>query len=207
LNRDISQKSGQIAHLDKDNSNPSIANLCFLCFDHHDDYDSRTSQRKNFTIEEVKSFRSELYLEIENSFKKFMIPGIAKSNPATVSFEGDFVRIDCGDDGAEVSLIPLPTKDGISRYAMMGIAFARCRSQYGPNIGSISTILEKSPNGVLWSHDYSHNKDTPHKISFYFKDGFFYFTEENFFGTYGMSVTFNGKYVKDHKDNKKLSKY
>lgn len=61
LSRDIEIKRGQIAHLDWDRSNSSEENLAFLCFDHHDQYDSRTSQSKNFTISEVKKYREELY--------------------------------------------------------------------------------------------------------------------------------------------------
>ena len=54
LNRDAALKSGQIAHLDKDSSNHSEENLVFLCFHHHDEYDSTSSQRKNLTLGEVK---------------------------------------------------------------------------------------------------------------------------------------------------------
>ncbi len=60
LYRDLDVKAGQIAHLDKDNSNNKYDNLAFLCLPHHDQYDSRTSQSKNFTIKEVKKYRNEL---------------------------------------------------------------------------------------------------------------------------------------------------
>ena len=61
LKRDLGVKSGQIAHLDRNNKNPSEDNLAFLCFDHHDEYDSKTSQRKGFLIGEVKTYREQLY--------------------------------------------------------------------------------------------------------------------------------------------------
>ena len=61
LSRDVGVKRGQIAHLDGDRSNSAAENLAFLCFDHHDQYDSRTSQSKNFTISEVKKYREELH--------------------------------------------------------------------------------------------------------------------------------------------------
>lgn len=60
LRRDASIKRGQIAHLDRDPSNNAAENLAFLCLDHHDEYDARTSQSKGFTIHEVKHYRSEL---------------------------------------------------------------------------------------------------------------------------------------------------
>jgi len=64
LDQDCSEKRGQIAHLDRDPSNNDPDNLAFLCLDHHDQYDSRTSQTKNLTIREVKQYRSELYGEV-----------------------------------------------------------------------------------------------------------------------------------------------
>ena len=64
LNRDLRIKSGQIAHLDKDSSNTAYDNLAFLCLEHHDAYDSRTSQSKNFTKAEVKRYRDELYMSV-----------------------------------------------------------------------------------------------------------------------------------------------
>ena len=82
LNHDLEIKKGQIAHLDKDSSNNRYDNLAFLCFEHHDHYDSQTSQSKNFTITEVKKYREELkenFLKIkkplqESRVKKELIP-------------------------------------------------------------------------------------------------------------------------------------
>ncbi len=61
LDQDISEKRGQIAHLDKNNSNNKIDNLAWLCLFHHDPYDGKTSQSKNYQISEVKKYREELY--------------------------------------------------------------------------------------------------------------------------------------------------
>jgi hypothetical protein len=61
LKNDCNQKKGQIAHLDHDPSNNELENLAWLCLDHHDQYDSRTSQSKGLTIGEVKRYRVELY--------------------------------------------------------------------------------------------------------------------------------------------------
>ncbi len=61
LDRDTRQRRGQIAHLDRRRSNSIEDNLAFLCLDHHTDYDSTTSQHKNYTIDEVKTARSALY--------------------------------------------------------------------------------------------------------------------------------------------------
>lgn len=72
LKGDLNEKKGQIAHLDQDPSNPDFDNLAWLCFDHHDTYDGRTRQSKNYTIDEVKTHRNKLYEEIaENKHEKF----------------------------------------------------------------------------------------------------------------------------------------
>jgi hypothetical protein len=38
-----------------------LENLAWLCLAHHDEYDSKTSQSKSLQINEVKSYRAELY--------------------------------------------------------------------------------------------------------------------------------------------------
>lgn len=60
LRRDESEKKGQIAHLDRDAANNTPNNLAFFCLEHHDQYDSRTSQSKGLTDDEVKRYRTEL---------------------------------------------------------------------------------------------------------------------------------------------------
>jgi hypothetical protein len=56
----MSEKKGQIAHLDRDPSHNDPDNLAFLCLEHHDQYDSRPSQSKGLTPEEVKRYRAAL---------------------------------------------------------------------------------------------------------------------------------------------------
>lgn len=62
---DFGEKKGQIAHLDRNPANNELDNLAWLCFDHHDQYDSRTSQSKGLTIGEVKRYRGQLYQAVE----------------------------------------------------------------------------------------------------------------------------------------------
>ena len=57
---DLSEKEGQIAHLDHNPSNSNEANLAFLCLAHHSIYDSKTSQHKNYTLLEVKRAKEKL---------------------------------------------------------------------------------------------------------------------------------------------------
>src|SRR3972149_8928687 len=67
LNGDNNPKKGQIAHLDGDSSNYKEENLAFLCLNHHDEYDSKTSQSNGITIEEIKHYRNHLYNTFQNA--------------------------------------------------------------------------------------------------------------------------------------------
>lgn len=58
---DMKVKRGQIAHLDRNHQNDNPENLAFLCLEHHDEYDTRTSQSKGWTIKEAKRYREMLY--------------------------------------------------------------------------------------------------------------------------------------------------
>ena len=60
LSNDTQEKRGQVAHVDRDASNSARHNLVFLCFDHHDQYDSRTGQSKGLTVEELRQYRAQL---------------------------------------------------------------------------------------------------------------------------------------------------
>lgn len=70
INEDDSEKRGQIAHVDKDSSNSTSENLVFLCFDHHDAYDSTTRQSKNYTSKEVQYYRNQLYMHLKKDGSK-----------------------------------------------------------------------------------------------------------------------------------------
>jgi len=61
LKGDLTEKLGQIAHLDQDRTNAQEDNLAWMCLEHHSLFDSRTNQHKNYTIHEVKVARDKLY--------------------------------------------------------------------------------------------------------------------------------------------------
>jgi len=61
------ERRGQLAHVDRDASNSKFENLVFLCLEHHDIYDGRTSQSKGFTEGEVRHWRDELYAKFPKS--------------------------------------------------------------------------------------------------------------------------------------------
>lgn len=89
LEGDYSEKLGQIAHLDKDRSNDKLDNLGYLCFDHHSKYDSTSSQHKNYTITEVKTYREQLYSEMsKGTFENQKLVINDPSKPYSLAFDG-----------------------------------------------------------------------------------------------------------------------
>jgi len=58
-------KAGQIAHVDRDPSNAEFENLAWLCLEHHDRYDSKSSQSKNFLPAELRIYRDRLRKSVE----------------------------------------------------------------------------------------------------------------------------------------------
>lgn len=63
--RDMNEpKKGQIAHINKNRTQSVFSNLVYLCLEHHDEFDSSTSQSKGFTSEEVKRYRDNLYKKL-----------------------------------------------------------------------------------------------------------------------------------------------
>lgn len=67
LDGNESERPGQIAHLNGDNSDARFENLVWLCLEHHDKFDSKTSQTKNYTRTEVTSYRDRLYQKYATS--------------------------------------------------------------------------------------------------------------------------------------------
>lgn len=57
-------QKGQIAHLNGNPSDNRLENLVWLCLNHHDEFDSKTSQSKGLTQGEVREWRDRLYKEI-----------------------------------------------------------------------------------------------------------------------------------------------
>ena len=80
LQGDFSQKKGQIAHLDRNPANAVLENLAWLCLDHHDEYDSITSQSKGLTTAEVKFYRDELYQAIQEKFAVLQVETLEEAS-------------------------------------------------------------------------------------------------------------------------------
>ncbi|MDP3852915.1 hypothetical protein [Phenylobacterium sp.] len=193
LNRDATLKAGQIAHVDNDSSNSAEDNLAFLCLEHHDEYDSRTSQRKGLTIGEVKQFRSELHDAIGKAFSLEVHFGnvtVPKEDP----YAGQFIRIGTASDSADIKITPIEDGlEGSPRYAVTGFALWGRGREYGPNMGEMSFIGTLVDGEISYSHD-ARRDDEPHTVTLTFDGDRLFVTEENWIGTYGMNVHFMGEY-------------
>ena len=75
LNRDVTEKRGQIAHINHDPSDAREDNLAFLCFDHHDAYDSTGKQSKSITPAELLAYRAELVEAIKQGAHALVATG------------------------------------------------------------------------------------------------------------------------------------
>ena len=188
LNRNTSIRQGQIAHLDGDSSNNTEDNLAFLCFDHHDQYDSSTRQSKNFTPLEVKHFRAELHAAIQLAFGAQVQFGEARG---IVDFTpGHYIR--AGEyESAELKVQRLT--DG--RYHVTGTALWGTHREYGPNIGDLDFIAELTGDTIEYRWPYP-SEDKEYRAYLRFSEGGLSVTEENWVGIFGMNVTFAGEYDK-----------
>ena len=71
---DMGQKEGQIAHADRNRTNNKPDNLAFLCLPHHNEYDTRTSQSKGMTEQELKYYRKQLFKVVKLGFSAANVP-------------------------------------------------------------------------------------------------------------------------------------
>lgn len=194
LDRDVRLKSGQLAHLDRDNANNAEDNIAFLCLNHHDEYDSPSSQRKNFSVAEVKRFRSELYANVNKAFSQPVHFGEMKLPPAD-PFAGDYTRLDSVENGAELKLTPLPDSyEGDARYFVTGLAIWGAWRPGGPNLGTIEFVGQMSAERQLvHRRARARGQEVVTELSFN-GDGVLEVRETNWIGEYGMNVTFGGNY-------------
>ncbi len=71
-NFDFDIKKGQIAHINRDRSNNNQSNLVFLCLEHHEEYDSKTSTSKGWTEGELKQAKKDLKAFIKKHHKELL---------------------------------------------------------------------------------------------------------------------------------------
>lgn len=198
LDRDIRLAVGQIAHLDGNRDNNKEDNLAFLCLVHHDEYDSRTSQRKGLTIDEVKAYRAELIGTVNREFTQQVHFGELKTPPAD-PYAGDYVRVaveDGAGESAEISLTPLPDSyDGAVQYFVRGLAFWGTKRAQGPHLGTLEFVGEvTSDRRIVYARQVGYGGKTCVTMIHLLNDGIIEVREENWLGEYGMNVNFVGFY-------------
>ncbi len=186
LDRDHRVKQGQIAHLDKNNQNNDIGNLAFLCFTHHDQYDSKTSQSKGLTLAEVKAFKEELEKYInENWNKRIVDNGKIKID----IFTGSYLRGD-SFEGSKLEITFL----GGNLIHVKGYSFWGKTRECGPNIGQLDFVTEVEINKAIF-RDQLFDEEYILQLEFL---GDKMFAKENYvIGYFGHNVQFEGEYHKD----------
>lgn len=71
LNQDLTvNMNGQIAHINRNANDSRPENLAYLCFDHHNLYDSKPSQSKGLTEGELREYQRRLYEQFEDKSSK-----------------------------------------------------------------------------------------------------------------------------------------
>jgi hypothetical protein len=186
-------ETGCRPHLDHNNSNNAEDNLAFLCFVHHDEYDSRTSQSKGLTVGEVRQFRSELQEAIGKVLSVRVHFG-AVTIPVEDPYAGQFIRLGNSHDSAEIELTPIPDAiEGHPRYAVTGTALWGVHRAFGPNLGSMS-FIGTLIDGVIEHFDTLVSSEEPHQVRLLFQGDRLIVEERNWLGIYGMNVSFIGEY-------------
>ncbi len=84
LHGDLIIKQGQIAHIDHNSSNSAEDNLAFLCLDHHDQYDGRTSQSKGLAESELRIYKRLLVQAIERRDHQIRDDGKASGSTSKI---------------------------------------------------------------------------------------------------------------------------
>jgi hypothetical protein len=194
LNRDSAMKVGQIAHLDQNSSNNSSGNLAFLCFVHHDEYDSTTRQSKNYTADEIKAFRTELVRALEEAFAQPVkfgeVVGAVRRNSM---IDGRYIRLEDGESSsAEIIISRIASRH--SQYHVSGFALWGKKREYGPNIGEFDFIMELAEDRFVYSGKVGNHG--PHRMEIKIDGDVLSVSEENWLGQYGMNVHFMGTYKK-----------
>ena len=186
LNRDMGIKPGQIAHLDRDAANPSFDNLVFLCLVHHDQFDSKTSQSKGLTSDEVRRFRQELTTAIEHAWRQPITFGSTKVPPAD-AVSGRWVHGD-NVDSAEFEVERMPD----NRVRVHGFALHSKTWNIGPNIGELDFEGDLIDHAVTFVGEQPPGQNYTLRLSFL--GDRVIADEQGAFGYFGAGAHLGGEY-------------
>ncbi len=187
LENDMALKHGQMAHLDGRPDNNRVDNLAFLCLDHHDQYDSRTSQSKGLTEAEVKTYQGELHGVIGTQWSQSNRPGQARLERAPGEISGHYIRP--GEwDGAELQLVG--KIDGSVR--VIGIASWGMTREYGPNLGQLDFEAEVIDGRLTFTDEVTGGGE--YRLEIEFLGDKLMVREGPTTAYHGARVTFTGEY-------------
>lgn len=112
LHGDFSERKGQIAHVDQNRSNRTSDNLVFLCLEHHDAYDSKTSQSKGIRKQEILLYRDILYTDVVKQLPRILEPldlhkpdGATRFHQFLESLRGTQLHRSCLLNGYEIQKV------------------------------------------------------------------------------------------------------
>ncbi len=128
LGNDRSRKRIQIAHIDRNSANDDPQNLVPLCLDHHDEYDSRTSQSKGLTQSELRHYKEMWIAEVARS----SLQEISYATQVRLPDISSSLFYEYGVLFSEVARI-------LIRYDPVGINY--CPDEYDPEVHDIISRL------------------------------------------------------------------
>lgn len=139
LEGDADRKKVQIAHIDQDKGNNSPENLVPLCLDHHDEYDSMTSQSKGISKHELLSYKERLIEEIENGTISTTdsFSNVSQNSEINAPDFRDGIFYSYGVLFSEVSRI-------IFKHDPMNINFGNNPDEYNPEAHDIIAHLQRT---------------------------------------------------------------
>ena len=188
LNRDLSIKSGQVAHLDGNPQNNIMGNLAFLCFEHHDQYDSQTSQSKGLKLSEVSHYRGELHKVVSRAWKEPVTIG-DRPIRAAGDVSGHYTRESTNAE-AEIEVRMLPG----NRVHVTGMSLWGTKSEFGPNIGELDFEAPINDGRVVYLD--SNNTGGTYKLELVLERDRLLANEANIGGRFGMNASFEGEYFR-----------
>lgn len=194
LNGDTTIKSGQLAHLDKNNQNNAQANLAFLCLIHHDQYDSTTRQSKNITIGEIKNYQRLLSEKLTEQFDNLNFFEDVKV-ALVDTIPGLYIRTGT-PHSAEIQITRLLN----GSYHVLADAVWVNLFHYGAHLGQLEFSADLTNNILEYTYYPEFDEDIPsYKVVLEFTENGLKITEENaeFSPSFGMNVNLTGEYEKN----------
>lgn len=144
------------------------------------------SERKNFTVAELRHFQDELDHAVESFLGQAVSFGsavIEVSDPIA----GQYVRTSGPQESAELTV----ERVNPSRVRVTGLALFGLDHKYGPNIGELDCEIDLQGGVGLYSLD---DGQTKYWAEFHFSGGGAVIRERYSTGMFGMGASFDGVY-------------